>query len=289
MLWKKRGKSWKLADAQKVGTLSLANMNLREKAELAQFYYNQFHLRENTYTPAAIPYAYLNLAEQFERASKSDRLTDLQRQISLDAPIVVQKGKKRELNYPFSEMDNPNASLNSYIRRMQSFFSAKTSTTSGWLEVGKMQDIALFGGHETGKYHFARDENGKFIKDKNGKRVRVYEIEPNNRLTDDERRQLWRIIDMAKDAGWLNRFGYDSGQAHRELASLWQSGELRIDDIELAEKRIQEIMNDKEARRGRYADVTQGIPGNPIPHNAESGDNIEWSSQPDLLSQDDSF
>ena len=281
MLWKKAGRRWKLADAQKVGTLSLAAMNLREKAELAQFYYNQFNLRVNNYNPGEIPFAFTNLLETFDKASKSNRLTDLQRQISLDTPIVVQKGKKRVLNYPFSEMDNPNASLNSYIRRMQSFFDAKTSTTAGWREVSSAQDIMLFGGHRTGKYHYEKDENGK--------RHRVYEIAANNRLTDNERRQLWRIIEQAKDAGWLNRFGYESGQTHRELASLWLTGDLRIDDIEIAEERIRQIMDDKEAKRGRFADVTQGIEGNPIPHNVERGDNLERSGQPDLLSQDDSL
>ena len=281
MRWKGAGK-WNLKSAQGVGNIALLQMDVRQKAELAQFYYNQFNLRVNTYTAAEIPYAFTALLSNFEKQSKSDKLSPLQQRISIDTPIVVAKGRYRYLNYPFSEMDNPNASLNSYIRRMQNFFDAKTSTLSGWREVGKQQDIALFGAVRGKKYHYEKDVNGK--------RRRVYEMIPKFTLTDSERRELWAIIDLAKDAGWLNRFGYDSGQMHKEIASLWLNGKTLNPeaDINAAYNRVLQIMDEKEANHGKLQDVV-GIEGNPTLHNEEGGDNFEWSSQPDLLSQDDSL
>lgn len=282
--WKGVGKRWTLKTAQNVGTVSLLKMNLQQKAELAQFYFNQLNLRVNTYTPSEIPFAFTQLLHSFEKASNSPKLDPLQQRISLETPIVTAKGRYRELNYPFSEMDNPNASLNNYIRRMQSFFGAKTSTISGWREVAKKQDIALFGAEQGTKYHYVIDENGK--------RHRVYEMIPKYTLTDSERRQLWKIIDMAKDLGWLNRFGYDSGQAHKELASLWMRGELKNpeEDLEAAYASIVAAIKRKEEGSG-FKDEVPGIKGNPIHRNAENGgDMLAWESgQPDLLSQDDTL
>lgn len=285
MKWKGAGK-WNLKSAQGVGNIALLKMNMQQKAELAQFYYNQFNLRVNTYTPAEIPFAFTELLQNFDRMQKSDKLSPLQRQITLDEPIVIAKGRYRELNYPFSEMKNPNASLNSYIRRMQNFFDAKTSTLAGWREVAKAQDISLFGSTHGKKYHYEKDENGK--------RHRVYELIPNYTLNDDERRKLWKIIDLAKDAGWMNRFGYDSGQTHKELAGLFMQGAFKdveniLDDIDAAYNRILKLIEDKEKKRGQFADIIPGIEGNPIPHRDGGGDNVEWSGQPDLLSQDDSL
>ena len=284
MKWKGASK-WNLKSAQGVGTIALSQMTLRDKAELAQFYYNQFNLRVNTYTPAELPYAFTELLHNFDKMQQSERLSPLQRKISIDTPIVVAKGRYRTLNYPFSDMTNPNASLNSYIRRMQNFFDAKTSTVSGWRKVSQAQDIALFGGVRGTKYHYVKDENGK--------RHRVYEMIPNYTLNDDERRKLWKIIDLAKDAGWLNRFGYDSGQAHKEIASLWLTGGLSdigtsLDDIDTAYVKMLNLIQEKEEKRGHFSDVTSGIEGNPFLHN-EGGDNVGWSGQPDLLSQDDSL
>lgn len=285
MRWKGAGK-WNLKSAQGVGNLALLKMNMQQKAELAQFYYNQFNLRVNTYTPAEIPFAFTELLHGFEKMQKSDKLSPLQRQISIDEPIVIAKGRYRELNYPFSEMKNPNASLNSYIRRMQNFFDAKTSTLSGWREVAKAQDIAFFGAERGKKYHYEKDENGK--------RYRVYELIPKYTLTDDERRKLWEIIELAKDAGWMNRFGYDSGQTHKELAGLFMKGEFKdienvLGDIDATYNKILRLMEDKEKKRGQFTDITPGIEGNPFLRNDEGGDSIEWSGQPDLLSQDDSL
>lgn len=276
MRWKGAGKKWNLKSAQGVGTVHLLKMNLQQKAELAQFYYNQFNLRVNTYNPAELPFAFTQLLRSFEQASKSERLSPLQRRMSVETPVVVAKGRYRELNYPFSEMENPNASLNNYIRRMQAFFDAKTSTVAGWREIGKQQDIAFFGGIRGTKYHYETDENGK--------RHRVYEMIPKFTLTDSERRELWQIIDMAKDAGWLNRFGYDSGQAHKELASLFMRGDFANPekDLEKAYASILSAMERKEAERGKLKDIMPGVEGNPILRNEDGGsDNLEWSSQPD--------
>lgn len=281
MKWKGAPK-WNLKSAQGLGTIDLLKLPLREKAELAQFYYNQFNLRVNTYNPAEIPYAFTELLHNFDKMQKSEYLSPLQREISIDNPIVIRQGRYRTLNYPFSEMTNPNASLNSYIRRMQNFFDAKTSTLSGWREVAQAQDIALFGSERGKRYHYITDENGK--------RHRVYEQVPIHRLTDDDRRKLWKIIDLAKDAGWLNRFGYDSGQAHKELAGLWLNGTFSdiknvLDDIDAAYVKMLHIIEDKEKERGRFADVSSNIEGNPIHHRDGGGDILnEQSGQPDLLS-----
>lgn len=285
MRWKGADK-WNLKSAQGVGTLALLKMSMQQKAELAQFYYNQFNLRVNTYTPAELPFAFTQLVHNFSRMQKSEKLTPLQRAITLESPIVVSNGRYRELNYPFSEMENPNASLNSYIRRMQAFFDAKTSTVSGWREVSKAQDISLFGSVRGTKYHYEKGDDGK--------RHRVYEEIPKYNLTDEERRKMWQIINLAKDAGWLNRFGYDSGQAHKELAGLWMKGAFNdiddiLGDIDKSYNRILAIMKEKEEKRGMFADVTPGIEGNPILHKDEGGDNIGGSGQPDLLRQDDSL
>lgn len=286
MKWKGAGK-WNLKSAQGVGNFALLKMSMKDKAELAQFYYNQFNLRANTYNPGEIPYAFTEMLRTFDKMQRSDKLSHLQRQIALDAPIVVSRGRYRELNYPFSDMDNPNASLNSYIRKMQNFFDAKTSTLAGWREVAKNQDISLFGAVRGKKYHYEKDENGK--------RHRVYELIPKYSLTDDERRKVWQIIDLAKDAGWLNRFGYDSAQAHKELAGLWMKGAFNdiddiLGDIDHAYNRILTLIKEKEEKRGMFADVVPSIEGNPILHKDEGGDNSDevWS-QPDLLRQDDSL
>ena len=271
--WKGRGKKWTLAKAQELDTSSIAfaKMTVQEKAELAQFYYNQFNLRVESYAKAlTVPYAFSHLMESFKKQKDSVNLTDLQRSVSLENPVVVPKGKYRTLNYPFSEMKSPVASLNSYIRRMQSFFEAKTSTVKGWRDVGNQQDVSLFGGYLTGKYHYEKDDNGK--------RHRVYEVVAKESLSDADRVKLWSIIDLAKDAGWYNRFGYDSGQAHKDIAQLWQSGNWNVNDIDEAYNKILDILEVQKEDREYYlkkARYNTDIELNPTKEAGERGDNLD--------------
>lgn len=288
--WKPAKKKWTLAEARELGTLGIARLTIPEKAELAQFYYRQFNLRANSFVRSlTVPYAFSKIMSDFEKMSSSDRLSALQREISLDAPIVKPSGRYRTLNYPFSNMENPGPALNNYIRRMQAFFNAKTSTVAGWKEVSLQQDIQLFGANVENYRRYA------YITDENGKRRRkeltgpFVSVTPKYRMTDAERIKFWAIVDLAKDAGWLNRFGYSSAQAHRQIASLWLSGTLDHNDIDAAYSKILEILEEQDVIRGMYPDQINGGYGNPLPHRGEGGSFEEWSDQSDLLSQNDSL
>lgn len=288
--WKPTYKKWTLAEAQKLGTLGIARLTIPEKAELAQFYYRQFNLRANSFVRSLrVPYAFSKIMSDFDKMASSDKLSALQREISLDTPIVKTRGRYRTLTYPFSNMENPGPALNNYIRRMQAFFNAKSSTIAGWNEVSLQQDIQLFGANVENyrRYGYITDENGK------RKRKEMYgpfmKVTPKYRMTDAERIKFWAVVDLAKDAGWLNRFGYSSTQAHRQIASLWQNGTFDHNDIDAAYTKILEILGQQDVMRGMYPDQMNGGYGNPLPHKGEGGSIEKWSDQSDLLSQDDSL
>lgn len=285
--WKPLGKKWTLAEAQKISPFSIYRMSLPEKAELAQFYYRQFNLRVETYARAqVVPYAFTKLMEDLNHPSGA-RLTDDQKAITLESPVVKTKGHKRQLTGSFADMNNPNSALNHYVTRMQSFFGSKTSTVSGWKEVGYQQDVKLFGqnAEQYRKYTYVM---------KDGKRKRVelqgpfFKVTPKHRMTDAERGRFWAIVDMAKQAGWLNRFGYSSEQAHRQIASLWMRGELDHDDIDAAYNRIQEILDDKAELRNKFPDEINGEMDSPFVRNGE-GDVYEYPERSDLLDEYDSL
>ncbi len=284
--WKSLHKKWTLKEAREMSPFSVLRMPLAEKAELAQFYYRQFNLRVNTYANAlTVPFAFSKLVGDFENPNHPERLTDDQLAMTLESPVVISKSGKRQLAEPFASMENPNAALNRYVMRMQSFFNAKTATVAGWKEVGLEQDKALFGVdvQEIRKYRYEIDENGK-------RRRKYYTITietPKYTMNDAERIKLWAIIDMAKDAGWLNRFGYSSEQAHRQIASLWMRGELDHYDIDAAYAKITSILDEKRAMRIRYKDESTGdTPFVPV----GGGENTDGrSDQSDLLSQHDSL
>lgn len=285
--WKPLGKKWTLAEAQKLSPFSVYRMSLPEKAELAQFYYRQFNLRANTFVKAqTVPYAFTKLMDDLNHPSGA-RLTDDQRAITLESPVVKTRGHKRQLAGAFADMENPNSALNHYVTRMQSFFNAKTSTVSGWNEVGYKQDVQLFGynAEEYRKY-------GYVMKDGKRKRVEMYgpffKVTPKYRMTDAERGRFWAIVDMAKQAGWLNRFGYSSAQAHRQIASLWMSGALVHDDIDAAYNKILEILDAKAALRDKFPDDIDGEFDSPFAQKGE-GDDYEQSERSDLLGQYDSL
>lgn len=283
--WKGAGKKWKLSEAQELGTLSIAKLPLQQKAELAQFYYRQFKLREAQFVnKMRIPFAYSKIVRDFETMATSDKLSSWQREITLDSPIVSAKGRYRTLAEPFASAENPNAALNNYIRRMQSFFSSESSTISGWDAIGKRQDYDLFGGEDI----IVKSKRGKYdYIDENGVKHRYV---PEVSLSDADRIKLWMIIDMAKDAGWLNRFGYSSSQLHREIASLFVNGtfnDFAVDDIDAAYNRVEELTKKKAQMEDKFPEFAPGISGNPT-QQGEGGGNIKdvfgRSVRPDLLS-----
>lgn len=283
--WKGVGKKWKLKEAQEIGTLSIAKLPLQQKAELAQFYYRQFKLREQQFVnKLRVPFAYAKIERDFEQMADSDKLSSWQREITLDTPIVIAKGRYRTLAEPFASADNPNAALNNYIRRMQSFFDSQSSTISGWESIGKRQDYELFGGKDI----IVKSKRGKYdYIDANGIKHRYV---PNQSLTDAERTKLWMVIDMAKAAGWLNKFGYSSNQLHREMASLFVNGTFNgfdVSDIDDAYNKVSELIKDKERMEARFPEFTPGISGNPTQQVGEGGDIKDVfgrSVRPDLLS-----
>lgn len=289
--WKSLKHKWTLEEAQKLGTLSIAKMPLSEKAELAQFYYRQFGLRANSFVKAmTIPYAFHKIYIDFDKIAKSPNVSDDRRNLSLEAPIVVRKGKYRTLAEPFANMDNPSAALNYYITRMQSFFSSKSSTVKGWKEVAERQDMELFGvnANQYRKYTYVIDENGK----RRRKELlgAFFHVTPKYRLTDSERVKFWSIVDLAKDAGWLNRFGYSSAQTHRQIASLWMSGFLDHDDINSAYDEILKIIESKDNLRHKYPDIIKGEPGSPFGQSDGKGEIDNGKSErSDLLSQYDTL
>ena len=286
--WKPLHKKWTLAETQKLSPFAVYRMPLAEKAELAQFYYRQFNLRVESYAKAqTIPYAFTKLLNDFENPVNANRLTADQRAITLDSPVVTTKGHKRQLTGPFADMENPNSALNHYVTRMQSFFDSKSSTVSGWREIGAKQDLALFGANveEYRKYGYVMENGRRKRKEMFGPFAR---ITPKYQMTDAERIKFWSIVDMAKQAGWLNRFGYSSSQAHRQIASLWMSGVLVHDDIDAAYNKILELLDAKAELRDKFPDDIDGAMDSPFAQNG-GGDGIEQSDRSDLLSDNDTL
>lgn len=255
--WKGIGKRWNLKSAQEVGLIDLMRMNTQERAELAQFYRNQF----------------INRVEQFARSSRVGYavskvfrdMEDVNKKLGfhLDAfePIVVAHGKTRQLNDEFAMRKNPQNALASYISVMQDFFKAKSSTISGWDAIGKAQDIRLFGAHveRTGKFHWQRYPNGEYVLDKNGKRIREWEIveTPLYTLTDAERIIFWRVYEEVRKTGWngINDYSSDS---QRLFATQWQTGNFNRLDFDSAYKALTDILDE---RPKGYPEHVPGING----------------------------
>ena len=273
--WKGVGRRWTLKSAQKLNIFDIAKMSTQAKAELAQFYYRQLNLRTNSFVRAnVIPYAFTKLYRDFNRVQTSSMTSHDQKLLTLDEPVVVPNGKYRQLSENFANMRNPDAQLRNYIMRMQSFFGAKTSSVKGWREVSEEQDRSLFGVEAVSK----GDKYGYIIDPETGKRKRVpkfgpfIEIRPKYRLNDDERRKLWEIIDLAKDAGWLNVYGYDSDQAHRQIASMFINGEFEVNDIDRAYHQILEKISDRQQGLDKYPEYPPNEPMNPIVRTDGGGD-----------------
>lgn len=286
--WKPLGKKWTLAEMQKLSPFAVYRMPLAEKAELAQAYYRQFKLRETSYVNAlTIPFAYSKLVKDFAEPAHPERMTADQLKMTLEEPVVKTSGRNRTLSGVFATMDNPSIALNHYVTRMQAFFGAKSSTVSGWKEIGLAQDISLFGvnAEQYTKYSYVKDESGK------RKRKELFgpffKVTPRYTMSDAERIKFWSIVDLAKESGWLNRFGYSSSQAHRQIASLWMNGTLVHDDIDEAYNTILDILDDKRRMRGAYPDTTEL--DSPFVQKEGGGNIDERSDRSDLLTQYDTL
>lgn len=278
--WKPSGKKWTLKEAQALDIHTIAKMPLPEKAELAQFYRNQFQLRANTFVKAlTIPYAFSKMYRDFEEIANSPKISDARKAINPDTSVVVSKGRYRELSQEFDALPKPGYYLTNYIHRFQSFFNAKSSTVKGWQEIARRQDIELFGADYIQKPKYA------YTKDENGKRHRIefqgafFDIRPKNQLSDAERIKFWAIVDEAKSAGWLNRFGYSSEQLHRQIASLWLEHSFSTKDIDEAYDKIYKILGVERSKEGKYPEHKPGI----------TGDFFQQADAEDVLGEVDVF
>lgn len=258
--WKVTGRKWTLSEAANLSPMSIATMNVGERAELASFLYRNFNLRVASFVRAnEIPFALTKILRDFNRIQTSTDLPFSRRALNLEqAPAYVRKGHIY-LSSMFDNNQYAGASLASYIAQLQAFFRSKSSTVSGWRQIGLEQDLRLFGYKMTPR---ARTYNAT--------------VEPAYRLTDDERRKFWAIWDEAKRAGWENLFGYDSGQAHRELASMWRSGNFSSMDIDDAYIKMEKLMREKANKvPGYYEEHKPGTDSDPIQRGdeiAEEGD-----------------
>ncbi len=260
--WKSTGKKWNLKEAQALDIHEIAKMSLPEKAELAQFYRNQFQLRANTFVKAlVVPYAFSKMYKDYEEIANSPKISDVRKAINPDTTVVISNGRYRELSPEFDALPKPGYYLTNYIHRFQSFFNAKSSTVKGWEEISRQQDTELFGADyiQKRKYTYVTDENGK------RRRIELqgpfFEIRPKNRLTDVERVKFWSIVDEAKRAGWLNKFGYSSEQMHRQIATLWTNSIFSTKDIDDAYDTIYNLLGVERLKEGKYPEHKSGIVG----------------------------
>lgn len=250
--WRGAGKIKTLEEANALSVFDIAKMNLKERAELAQMYYRQFNLRVNTFLKAnVIPFALTKTLNTFEKIKEASELKGYDN-FSLDSAPVVTQGRFRTLSPMFSDMENPNNALYHYIAIMQDFFRARSSTVTGWRNIGLEQDMRLFGAIVTpkkGSYNMT--------------------VKPKFTMTDDERRKFWSLYDLAREAGFENRFGYSSSQAQRELASMWSNGDFDISDIDASYNAVLKLLDiDIED----YKDVAPGDLLNPThPVRGEDG------------------
>lgn len=230
--WKVSGKKWTLKEANALSPLQISAMTLPERAELANFYFRNFNLRVSTFVRAMeVPFALTKIFRDMEDIKNRPHKEGYVPFNLESAPASVSKGYI-SLKGSFAETSYPAQSLYSYINLMQEFFLAKSSTVKGWREIGLQQDIRLFG----------TDENGN----------------PLNRLTDAERIKFWSIYHEAERNGFSNRYGYDSTQAHRAMAQLWQKGNFVALDIDAANATLDDMINNRVTS---YPEHKPGVDG----------------------------
>lgn len=242
--WKSIPNKWTLKEATEIGTFAILKMNTQERAELAQFLHNQFNLRANTFVRAnSIPYAFTKIGQDYYKEITVDGhpLSIASRMgIELDDNVVVYNGRYRTLNPALAEKSNPQNALISYIILHQDFFRAKSSTVTGWREIGKKENMRLFGTVE-------RTRRVQYI-DENGKRRYRYETfdVPKYEMAEAERRAFWSVYEEARKTPWISINDYSS-DSQREFARVWMKGNFNHTDFESALKAVEEIL-DKRPR-----------------------------------------
>lgn len=265
------GKHWTLAEAQAITPLKLAAMDVLERAQLAQFYQNYLNLRVASYRKANVePFAFSKLVEDFDKAASRG----MRNSAGLFDRIITTKGNIGELTDAYMNLRDPSAAINQYIYRLKAFFSSKSATVSGWREIAKAQDIQLFGATYDFKSRYVMATGP------DGKKHRVYlagpfvEVKPSATLSDEERKKLWQIIDLAKDAGYMNVFGYSSEQAHRELASMFKAGEFSTDDIDEANAQLLAVIKHNKGLETAYEEHAPGVSGDVFRRNVGNGGDV---------------
>ena len=265
--WKGSGKRWTLKAAQNLGLMGLMKMNTQQRAELAQFYRNQFILRAEQFARAGrVGYALAKVFKDMEDVNEK-----LGFHLDPFDPIVERRGKYRVLSDEFSMRKNPQNALASYITIMQDFFKAKSSTIKGWDEIGLAQDKRLFGALVTkvSRYHWKRNADGDYVLDEKGHRIKEWYTEeretPEYRMSDAERIMFWRVYEEVRKTGWngINDYSSDS---QRLFATHWQTGSFNRLDFSEAYK----VLSDMLDERPRYMrENAPGISGDPFQQDGE--------------------
>lgn len=249
--WRPLKAKWTLSKALAVDPLQLKSMATPQKAELAQFLRNQFSSRLSQFTRAGtVGYAVAKLAEDMDSSSKK-MLMDMN---PFD-PIVTTRGKNRVLARAYANRKNPQNALATYITLMQDFFNSKSSSVSGWREIGYEQDKRIFGTGKVGR-----------------KTVLNYQ------MTDAERINFWRVYKELYKTDWIPITSYSS-DSQREVGQLWMSGDFSKLDFEAAYAKLAELLDArpdviKETKPGNPADFTRqaGVGGD----NLVGGNEIEF-------------
>ncbi len=254
--WKKAGRKWTLRSALEAGTMTVAQMNTQERAELAQFLQTQFMARKRQFDKAGtMGYAVTKLENDMAYASKK-----LNMNLNPNEKVVYVKGKNRRLSPAFADRKNPQNALASYIAAMQGFFSAKSSTVSGWEEIGRKQDARLFGVER------------RYYTDKKGK-LR-FTTSPTHSMSDSERRMFWKVYDELYRAGWTSVIDYSS-ESQREVATKWINGDFDKLDFDSAYASMLKMVS---TRPDDLPEDAPGDSGNPFQQGEEYAEHVgTWS------------
>ncbi len=252
--WKGTGKKWTLKSALAVNPIELARMNTPQRAELAQFFRNQYVTRLRSFQRAGTTgYALVKLEEDMKEVR--DKMGINMNPLDL---VVRAKGKRRVLGEAYADRKNPQNALATYVTLMQDFFSAKSSTVKGWRQIGEEQDRRLFGEKIVGI------RKGRSYK--NRTQIR-YVKDIAHRMSDEERIMFWKVYREAYRSDWVALWSYSSAD-QKEFASKWMAGDFNHLDFEEAYVRMASLL---DARPDVLPEHAGGVWGDPTLPNEEGG------------------
>lgn len=260
--WNPKGmRKWTMAEALSVTSGEILKMKLPERAELAAFLQSKFNQRVASYRRAKSynnPYAYQKLMDDFKELSEvADYNFDFM------SKVIEVKGRKHTLGSAYAALDMPNQKLHSYISQMQDFFSAKTSTVSGWRKVISNESEKLFGYTEYKR-------GGKTYK------------RLNHLMTEEERGAFWKLYEEIRKSG---RTVIYSSDAMREtgFTRIWRkklkNNEWNFDDLT---GMMNDMLSELKASGQYVRDIPEykpGISSNPTQpglEQEEDSDLFEW-------------